>query len=161
MACLFLSTPVSAKIIKDDVFVKSEKTYSFEQVCRALVKRESPLIEARSVGKLDCMGTIVNVSDFCQKEFERDPSYARAMVKDGKVKCQMATRVIMGYQCASSGDGLCDDKDIGCYKLREKFASNLFLSHASSSREGKGRKLNCYFSAQKNEDVLKLRPQEL
>ena len=124
------------------------------------MKRDSPLIEARSVGKLDCMGTTVNVSDFCLKEFEREPSYARAMVQDGKVKCQMATRVIMGYQCAS-GDGLCDDKEIGCYKLREKFASNLFLTHASLLKEGEGKKLNCYFSAQKSEDVLKLRSQDL
>lgn len=146
------------KIVKDDLFLQSEKTFTFEKVCKDLLQRESPLIDAASIGKLDCMGKTVEVIDFCKKEFPEEPGLARGLVdlESKKVKCQIASRVIMSYQCAG-GDGLCADKDIGCYLLKERFAANLKISHASILQGKDSSKLNCYFSSSKGDEVLKPR----
>lgn len=153
-----LALPLEASLVKDEVYATGSEAFSFKSVCRFLLNRESPLIEAKSVSKLDCMGEVIDVADFCARKFARDPEYARALVakEESKVVCKKARRVIMSYRC-QAGDGLCRDKDIGCYKLQERFASNLRVSHSSVLEEGAAKRLNCYFSSLKRGEVLKPR----
>ncbi len=146
-ACLY-SSFLHSKIIKDDLFVKEESFHSFKEVCKKLAKHVSPLIEKKTITKLDCMGTEVVVGDFCALINEGNRSYARGLVSGDKVKCVSATRVILSYQCVS-GSGLCEDKDIGCYKLQEQFARNLYATHSSVISRGDSKALNCYFSETK------------
>jgi len=99
------------------------------------------------------MGTEVIVGNFCSSITEGDHSYARGLVSGGQVKCVHATRAILSYECVS-GQGLCEDKDIGCYKLQEQFARNLFTTHASVTSKKNSKVLNCYFSETKGDEDL-------
>lgn len=97
------------------------------------------------------MGEEIKVSNFCEKELKDDKSYARAFIRDGKVICQSASRVIMSLECGKNSE-YCKDKDIGCFKLKERFATRLKLSHGSVVNN----KLNCYFSSLDRGEELKL-----
>lgn len=155
ITCLFfLSFQVSAKIVKDEVLVIDEKLFTFSEVCKKLTKRESPLITYHSISKLDCMGTIVDVSKFCDLKTQEDPYYIRAVVekKMKKVNCKSAKRVQIKYLCESKKDKYCKDKEIGCYLFQEKLAKRLKTAHASIIKEGSKRFLNCHFTP-KNEQI--------
>ena len=155
ITCLFfLSFHVSAKIIKDEVLVIDEKKFSFSQVCKKLTKRDSPLMTYHSISKLDCMGTIVDASEFCDSKTQEDPYYIRAVVekKTKKVNCKSAKRVRVQYQCEGAKDKFCKDKEIGCYLFQEKLAKRLKTAHASIIKEDGKRFLNCHFTP-KNEDL--------
>lgn len=104
------------------------------------------------------MGETVEVGDFCKKILKDNLEYARALVdkEQKKVKCVKARRVVMSYEC-SGQEGLCADKEIGCYKLGEKLASNLRIVHASLIPNNGSSKLNCYFSSLSDKEVLKPR----
>lgn len=162
LTCLFfLSSMVSAKLIKDEVSIIDEKFFSYQQVCKELTKRDSPLITANSVSKLDCMGTVVDVGKFCDKKTQADPYYIRAVVlKESKqVVCKSAKRVQIKYECASKHDKLCEDKEIGCYLLQEQLAKRLKTAHASIIKNGKKRYLNCHYTPKVDE--LKLKPSQM
>lgn len=155
ITCLFfLSFQVSAKIVKDEVLVIDEKTFSFSQVCKELTKRDSPLVTYHSISKLDCMGTIVDASDFCDSKTKEDPYYIRAVVEkqSKKVNCKSAKRVRIKYQCEGPKDKFCKDKEIGCYLFQEKLAKRLKTAHASIIKENGTRFLNCHFTP-KSEDL--------
>lgn len=149
ITCLFfLSFSAHAKIIKDEVTVIEEKLFSYREVCKKLTKRDSPLMSYHSISKLDCMGDIINVGDFCDKQTQEDPYYVRAIInkKSQKVVCKSATRVRIKYECESKSDKFCEDKEIGCYLFQEKLAKRLKTAHSSLISSGKKRILNCHFT---------------
>ena len=150
IACLFFaSTLASAKIIQDDVSLVDEKIYSFTEVCKSLTKRDSPLITFVSVTKLDCMGTIIETSKFCDEKTQDDPYYIRAVVsKENKnVICKSAKRVHIKYECEGKSDKYCQDKEIGCFLMQESLAKRLKSDHFSLIEQPNGKKiLNCHFA---------------
>lgn len=149
IACLFFVSTLSyAKILKDEVSIVDEKIYSYHQVCKFLTKRESPLISFSTVTKLDCMGKIVEVSKFCDEKTQDDPYYIRAVVSKEKkeVICKSAKRVHIKYECESQLDEFCQDKEVGCYLMQEKFAKRLKTDHASLINKGAKKELNCHFT---------------
>jgi len=159
MACFFFllfPTLIFAKILKDEVSLVSELKFSFNQVCKSLTKRESPLIEYKSVSEIDCMGTIVEVRKYCERQLISDPYYIRAVVdKENKnVICKSAKKVILKYQC-EKGTTYCEDSEIGCFRLQEKLATRLKLEHHSITEEKKNKILNCYFMPKKISKSIK------
>lgn len=151
--CLF-SFSLHAKILKDEVVVVDEKRFSFQQVCKELTKRDSPLITYYSISKLDCMGEVIDASKYCDSKTQDDPYYIRAIVEkeSRQVNCKSAKRVQIKYQCESIKDKFCKDKEIGCYLLQEKLAKRLKTAHASIVTNGKYKILNCHFTP-KNEQL--------
>ena len=149
IACLFFASTFSyAKILKDEVSIVDETIYSYDQVCKYLTKRESPLISYSTISKLDCMGKIVEVSKFCDEKTQDDPYYIRAVVSKEKkeVICKSAKRVHIKYECESKNDEICQDKEVGCYLMQEKFAKRLKTDHASLIHRGTKKVLNCHFT---------------
>jgi hypothetical protein len=156
MACLFLfSNLVHSKILKDEVSLVKNTEFSFQEVCFGMTKRKSELIEVQSISSLDCMGTVVSAGKFCYKKMAHDPYYIRGVVdsENKKVLCKSAKKVILKYGCYK-GEKLCEDSEIGCFKLQEKLAARLGLSHHSKSLDSKV--LNCYFTP-KDSSYLKLK----
>ena len=154
LACLLLCNPLNAKILQDEVVISDEKIFSFEQVCKELTGRESPLISAQSMTQLDCMGMIIKVGDFCDKKTQDDPYYIRGLVDktQKRVICKSAKRVHMKYECENVQDRFCQEAELGCYLLQELFAKRLKTSHATILPEGKSKILSCHFLP-KNEDL--------
>jgi len=136
-------------MIKDDHIIKDERFYSWEEVCRSLTKRESPLIEYKSISKLDCMGTAVDVMKFCDEKEAANPYFTRAKVDKTtkKVICQSSRRVVLKWECESKSDRYCKDIEVGCFLFKEKLARRLKLVHQSLTD---GKYLNCYFDTQVN-----------
>jgi len=150
-SCLLLFNFSYANIIKDDIYLIKDTAYSFREVCKTMTKRESPLIQAKSITKLDCMGSIVNVGDYCFKQQAEDPYYIRGLVdnKKNQVICKSARSVIVKYTCsATSSKRYCEDKEVGCYRLQQKLARRLKTIHASLINiNDNNKELNCYFAA--------------
>ena len=160
MACLFIfSNLAMAKILKDEVSLIKNTEFSFQEVCLEMTKRVSELIEVKSISSLDCMGTVINVGKFCYKKMAHDPYYIRGIVNSEKkvVLCKSAKKVILKYGCYK-GESLCKDTEIGCFKLQEKLAARLRLSHHSKSLDNSAgiKVLNCYFTP-KDDSYLKLK----
>lgn len=136
---------IFAKILKDEKLITAKSEHSFKKVCKALTNRNDPLIERKSISKLNCMGTVVSVAAFCEKIEAGNPYYLRAIVARDKVECLSGKRVILKYQCENLTDEYCRDAEIGCYKLKEKLAYRLKISHSSLVKEKLKRVLNCYY----------------
>lgn len=146
-----------AKIIQHDVYqVSPKKTFSLQDVCKTMLKKEFPLLQAHSATKVDCMSRLVDSIDFCEKKLPADPYLASGFVdsKNQKVVCQSARRVVVKYACEGSDEAYCKDSSAGCNLIKSKLARRLDLSHHSllDSLEGK-KELNCYFSINNLKDL--------
>lgn len=146
MGCyLFASNYSFARVLKDDVYLLSTKTFSLEYVCQKMIGKVFPLIEAKSISEIDCMKEVVNATKFCQKELAEDPYLARGKAIGNNVECISSSRIIFKYQCEGDSN-LCKDHEVGCFKVKENLATRLQISHSSVTNKNI---LNCYFS--KNE----------
>ncbi len=112
--------------------------------------RERPLTEMASGGKLDCMGDLVSIDQFCLKSYKASPSYMRGFEKNGKVICELGDRVIAKYTCDGSmtAKDFCYDSARGCKKIGKSLVRNLQIYHQSMTRDldGKALALNCIFT---------------
>lgn len=145
---MWLSTS-SAGIIKDEKYITGSNEYSFQEVCHNLVKGDSPLIDAASVSKLNCMGRKVEVAKFCDEKEAGNPYYIRAFIdkESKKVKCLSAKRVILHHRCEPSNDKYCEDSEVGCFLYKEQLAKRLKVAHQSISDD---KILKCYFDVRVN-----------
>lgn len=152
IAFLLLTSHTFAGITRDDVYGSRKKEFTFEEVCKKLTKRDSPLIEVKSITYLDCMGTEVRVGKYCEEVLITDPYYLRAFIdeENKKVVCQSGREVVLKYVCLLSSDKeYCDNAEIGCELLKEKLAFRLKTNNASVLLNKSGKKeLNCIFSPQ-------------
>ena len=150
MACLFFSQFSIAKIVKDEKSVTNRSIHSYKEVCKFLTKRESPLVEFKSISKLNCMGDIKEVAPYCDFKEAANPYYIRAIVnqKRSQVECLSAKKVILKYECGDKNDRYCIDSEMGCFMLGEKLAKRLRIVHDSKTDSDKF--LNCYFEPKKS-----------
>lgn len=153
LACLFFilsfSSTTFGKVITDDHYKIKETIYSWQDVCRKLTKRTSPLIEYKSISQLDCMGDIVDVIKFCDEQEITNPYLTRALVKKDKtIRCVSGKRVVIKWECEGKEDKYCKDPDIGCFLFKEKLARRLKLIHQSVTDK---KHLNCYFDIKREE----------
>ncbi len=153
MVCLFFSFSADAKFLKDDFTMTKNNSYSWQEVCKRLTRRESPLIEYQSIHELDCMGTKVDVMKFCEEIEVTNPFLARAVVKKDKkvVNCQSGRTVIIKWQCQGREDKYCKDPEVGCFLFQEKLAKRLKIIHQSMTDK---KYLNCYFDVRKNSKLI-------
>lgn len=150
LTCLFFVQFANGKILKDDKYITGKSQFSFEEACKYLTKRNSPLIEVSSISVLSCMGAKKEIGKFCDHKEAANPYYIRGILdkKNKKVICLSSKRVIIKYGCEGKKDRFCKDAEIGCFLLKEKLARRLKISHQSlteidSSSQKKA--LNCYF----------------
>jgi len=144
----------------DDVQTVDRIKFSFSEVCEDRLKTYSPLIEIASGTELDCMGKIVEVAAFCEKQMERDPYFIRAYVdkNEKKVVCQTGKKVIFKYLCVKLADkSICNNQPKkSCMFFKEKLAKRLELVHFSQLKNEKGiPQLNCFFDT-KVSDLTKI-----
>lgn len=148
----FFFTQVFAGIIRNDVYGSRTSEYSYEEVCKKMTKKESPLIEAEGLSYLNCMGEKIRVGKFCEEKLITDPYYIKGYINQDskKVVCQSGREVIIKYLCVLKSDAdYCDDAAIGCGLLQEKLALRLKINHSSILLNKTGKKeLNCVFSPQ-------------
>ena len=145
ITCLFFAQFSEGKLLQDEKSITGETTFSFQEACKYLTKRDSPLIEVHSINQLNCMSEIKDINPFCNHKEAANPYYIRALVdKDSKrIKCLSSKRVILKYQCEGNKDQYCEDQDIGCFLLKEKLAVRLKAVYKNLSKE-EGI-LKCYF----------------
>lgn len=142
--CLFFQNAYT-KVIKYDVYQISKKEHTLNEVCLKILNKEYPLVEMNSVTQVDCMSTLVEINDFCEKTYPTDPYLIRGIVEKDKAYCQSASEVILKYTCDSK-DEYCFDSSIGCFKLQAKLARRLKVIHHSIIKKSKSSELNCYFA---------------
>jgi hypothetical protein len=150
MACLFfiLFTNLAfAKILKDEVLYIGTEEFSFQYVCKKMIKKDSPLIDIYNILTLDCMSRKVKVYQFCFDELASSPYYIRAVIDKDKKKviCKKGKKVTLKLTCDSEGVD-CKDSEIACFKIQERYAARLALNHHSTFKENDRDVLNCYFS---------------
>ena len=99
MTCLFFSSALRAKILKDEKTITNISEYSFTEVCKSLTERESALIDFSNISELNCMGQKVDVNKFCDEKEAGNPYYIRAQNDQKKkvVKCISSKKVILKY----------------------------------------------------------------
>ncbi len=133
------------------------ESYAWTEVCDRSGVRHHPLIEARDLHRLDCMGTIIEGKDFCvQRPQEENRGFLRALInKDKKVlECQYGREAIISYQC-KNGETLCSHEKVACQKLGSVFASHLKLQRAILQQEAKTQ-ISCHFSNISTDEIQEL-----
>lgn len=136
---------LAAQVIQDDIYSRKHNAYSFEEVCKWKFTKEYPLISKNSITTLECMGRVMRVLEFCQAKESQNPYLIRGIVKNDRVWCLSASRVIFKYKCANNSR-YCHDAQLGCYELKDSMANRLKVVHASLMTLNKHQKvLNCYF----------------
>jgi len=153
LGCFFFATNLFAQIIKDEKYITGTSEYSFEDVCKFLTNRESPLIDYKSVTSLNCMGKSLKVAPFCEEKEAANPYYIRAVVdkESKKVQCLSSKRVIIKYQCKSKEDTYCKDVEVGCFLFKEQLAKRLKIVHQSLTDQNI---LNCYFDVRVDMNIV-------
>jgi hypothetical protein len=141
-----------AHIIQDDVSVTEKSRHSFKYVCSKSGFPDSPLIEATSGTKLDCMSKKVEAGDFCDKELAADPYYLRGYIDKEKqeVVCVSGKKVLFKYLCVKLSDReLCSAlPSKACAHIKGKLAHRLDIVHSSFVTNPKGiKQLNCFFES--------------
>ena len=147
MTCLFFIQNSEAKLIRFKHKLVGESKYSFTKVCETLLGKSVPLVQFKSIGELDCMGTIVRVQDYCIKSEAAKAYYTRALVskKKQKVICQSAKIVNLKYECEGKKDPYCLNEKSGCKYFKKIMAYRLDLNYSYLNEEVKPRTLTCRF----------------
>jgi len=142
-----------AKVIQNDVTLSKKELFTYKDACEFMGHKESPLIE-EGLLELDCMGRKIQVSDFCQQK-SKDPGLLRGFVdrEEKKVVCQSGERVILGVLCDERDKKYCQTSENGCLQLKKIFAARLELVHHALLENKEGKKVQCYFSNDSNNDL--------
>lgn len=145
---LFVTLSLNAALLRHEIFNAQKKIYSFKEVCESIGLRSLPLMVPEGVSKLDCMGTKVVLSQFCQNQFKASSqlnSLTRGYVeKSEKVVCEFAEYVNLKYRCDDKSNSLikCRDDKKECLQMGTLFAQKLQLEYSSLIGQ---RELNCRF----------------
>ena len=136
---------------------KQQLKYSYRKVCESFGYRNNVLVDRISAGKLDCMGKVVAVGEFCRKHHGQSPLYTRGYAHRGAgVICEKGVEVVLEYECAPKKPGFCREAKNSCRWLGQLFARSLQLNKFAQ----KGRVLSCrYRAVQKGDQEATLAPQ--
>lgn len=161
----FLFNMSQAGIIKNDATGLRRFSFSFNEVCKYMGQNETLIVEAEGPGRLDCMGSKINLNDFCSKKekglelLSENLSLTRG-VNDPLSKtvfCEKASSLTLSYKCQKKDrSDICFSATKGCKKLNEIFAINMETSYTSIIDQTGGKILNCYFSSKNDEQNLKI-----
>ena len=128
---LILPYELLGKIRKLEIQGGSRLEYSYQDVCHSFGYRDNILVDRVSYTKLDCMGKIASVGQFCQSKHGHSPLYLRGhLPKQGKAICEKGLAVTLEYDCPSSQKGICKSAKNSCSWLGRSFAANLALTSA-------------------------------
>ncbi|OFZ24322.1 MAG: hypothetical protein A2381_04820 [Bdellovibrionales bacterium RIFOXYB1_FULL_37_110] len=147
------------KVISFEVSSSRIQDFSFFTVCKEQGISHPIIIEEKGPVVLDCMGTDVNVSEFCQKKFVDDKRLLRGVIssKAKKVMCQFGSEAVLKLSCDKERDKVfCQDSKRGCLQLKNFYAFNLELVHHSLVEEVFNKtNISCYYQVKLSSDEIK------
>ncbi|MCB9062006.1 MAG: hypothetical protein H6622_10825 [Halobacteriovoraceae bacterium] len=145
---LFLSS-LSARVLEYKISGLKEKKFELKQVCKSQKLPTGPIVTTEGIQKVDCMGEIVDVNKFCEKNSKGDPDFLRGIAdsSDGIVVCQNAKMAVLTIICDERDGHLCQSPKSSCQNLKSKFARGHKLYHSSLVGTNKNGKLKCYFTS--------------
>ncbi len=148
--CIF----ADVKEVKPNNLIREQ--YSYKEVCTQMGIKDALLISKVSKKKIDCMGKIYSISDFCYSKFSesRDYIFSEFDLVDKKVNCNFASQVQVSFECDNKYKEICKDPKKGCLALGKLFARNL-ESFKSSKSQTHPAILKCFFAKTENEKILK------
>lgn len=116
---LLLQATTQAALLKHEVTSAKRVHYSYRKVCQVMGHRHLLIVEPKNTYQLDCMGSIVDVFDFCKKQFPGDPELTRGFInsKMQEVTCERGTSVVVGIGCDKRDKSYCIRPKEGCQRL--------------------------------------------
>ncbi|PIP95210.1 MAG: hypothetical protein COW00_13750 [Bdellovibrio sp. CG12_big_fil_rev_8_21_14_0_65_39_13] len=149
----FLSSCLRAEVLKHDVIARDEQYIAFNDVCEFMGHKHNLIIEHDSLTTLDCMGSKVNVFEYCLKKYGKEKKILRGYIqtKLKEVVCESGEQVTLSIGCDKRDQHFCKDPIKGCEELRKIYAYSLTLFHHSFIPKDVDDGLNCYYSLEKNE----------
>ena len=145
-------------VINFDITSSKVLEFSYTTVCKELGISHPIIIEEKGPAILDCMGSEVNVGEFCQKKFADDKRFLRGIVlaKDKKVLCQFGNEAVLKLNCNKEKEKIfCQDSRQGCLQLKNLYAFNLELVHHSLVEEVFNKKnISCYYQMKLSTDEM-------
>jgi len=148
-------------VVSFDISSSQIKDFTYPTVCKEFGISHPIIIEEKGPVILDCMGSEVNVSEFCQKKFADDKRLLRGVIsaKEKKVMCQFGSEAVLKLNCDKDREKVfCQDSRSGCLQLKSLYAFNLELVHHSLVEEVFHKKnISCYYQVKLSDDeMLKL-----
>lgn len=137
--------------------------FTLKEACEEMGHQHNLLIKAQPPSQVDCMGRLIQATDFClKKERSGRPPLLRGVIDrvEDQVVCETGLAVQLGLDCQGSrGRRYCDEPETGCQELGQVFARKLVLAHSAVTGLGEDTRLNCFYSAKPTtDDSLELIP---
>lgn len=119
------------------------------------------IIEVRNPLRIDCMGTVISMKDFCLKKLKEENGsrpFLRGYLnsKLGEGVCEYGTGAMVSIGCDKRDKVYCKDPLEGCEKLNKIYANGLLIDHHSFIEKDVDNVLNCYYAKPLNEPKLEL-----
>ena len=135
-----------------DITGYKRSLHSYQDICKGLGIKHVLLVEVKDTLRLDCMGKILHIFDFCRKQPKKGNflrGYINKKLHEGV--CEYGKATHLSLACDKKDNKFCIDPKAGCEKLRRYYSSELQLDHHSLIEKDVDNILNCYYS--KEEEI--------
>ncbi len=155
-----LVSPSWAGLTKFEVHGSNKFEFTLKEACSSLGERFQFLVDKKSTTEIDCTGTTLNLSSFCETKMKGEEGYMRGYWDDIKksVICQRGRKVVVSFSCAKNEQSLCEDSEISCHQLKLKLAKTLKLHHAAIIGDdyliNQQKSLECVFLSEQQNSTL-------
>lgn len=158
LSFLGFGLPLYSEVLKFDVTGYKRDIYSYKAVCKEMGHKELLLVAPKNVMHMDCMGKIVNITDFClkvgpQKNFLR--GYINEKMKE--VVCTRGKSAFLSIGCDKRDKVYCEEPLEGCKRLNKVYASSHVLGYHAFIEKDVDNVLNCFFQEPAPKKVAKPR----
>jgi hypothetical protein len=118
--------------------------------CEQMGHHHSLIVTLRPPAAIDCMGSEILASDFCEKVHRTDrPALLRGLIDpvSEQVVCESGVALTLMLNCVGqTARRFCDDPKAGCEELKSIYGRGLDLNHFSVTGLGEASRLQCYFT---------------
>ena len=155
---LLASISTFAEVLKFDVTGHKRELYSYKEVCESMGHRNLLIVEPKNVMHMDCMGSIVNIKEFCLTVSPKK-SFLRGYInkKMNEVVCMRGKAAFLSMGCDKRDKSYCEKPQKGCQKLKQIYAYSHELDYHTLIEKDVDNVLNCYFQLRKEKVAQKKR----
>lgn len=140
-------TSLQAEVLNFKVTGYKRSLHKYTDICKAMGIEHTLLIDVKDPIRLDCMGTIVHMKDFCKTQPRKGKllrGYLNQKLQEGV--CEFGTAALVSIGCDKRDKKYCENPNQGCNKLQKIYSQELTLDYHSFIEKDVDDVLNCYYS---------------
>ncbi|MCR9205990.1 MAG: hypothetical protein NXH75_15510, partial [Halobacteriovoraceae bacterium] len=138
---------LNAEVLNFKITGYKRSLHKYSEICKAMGVRHTLLVDVRDTVRLDCMGTVVHMKDFCKSQPRKGKllrGYLNTKLQEGV--CEFGTAAMVSIACDKRDKKYCAKPEMGCGWLQKVYSHELTLDYHSFIEKDVDNVLNCYYS---------------